>query len=118
MKKLLIILLLLLTPLLNFGQKVASKKLSEEIICLQVRAAILHLKQNDNLKSFDFKSDNRILEGWGFDGPIANIYTAKKLNVRLEDLWSQDKDKIGEIFKSFEDKPAKPGSKLNCLPKS
>ncbi len=112
--------LLLLTPLLNFGQKVAAKKHSEEITCQQVRAAIWHLKHNENLKSFEFKFDNRILDGWGFDGPIANIYTAKKLNVKLEELWNQDKDKIGEIFKSFEDKPTNSGSKLklDCLPKS
>ncbi|WP_207431436.1 hypothetical protein [Sabulibacter ruber] len=120
MKKPFTIFLFLLILLLNFKQKVGSKELGREIICQQLKAALWDLKNNDKLKGFELKFDNRIRDGWGFDGPIANIYTAKKLNVKPEDLWSQDKDKIGEIFKSFEDKPFKSGSKvkLDCLPKS
>jgi len=119
MKKPFIIFLLLLVPLLNFGQKVAGKELSEEIICQQLKTALLYLKNNDKLQGFNLKFDNLIRDGWGY-GSFANLYAAKKLKVKPEELWSQDKSKIGEIFKSFEDKPFKSGSKvdLDCIPKS
>ncbi len=119
MKKCFIIFIFLLIPLINNGQDIADKKISEEIICQQLNAATSHLKDKNLLKGFKLKFDNLIRDGWGYNA-LANSYTAKKLDVKPEELWSQDKSKIGEIFKSFEDKPFKSGSKvdLNCLPKS
>ncbi|QHL87862.1 hypothetical protein GU926_10635 [Nibribacter ruber] len=119
MKKPILIFLLLLAPLVNFGRQGAGEKLNKELICQQLEAALMHLKSNTILKGFELKFDNRIRDGWGY-GSFATLYTAKKLKVTPEELWNQDKSKIGEIFNSFEDKPFKSGSKMNldCLSKS
>ncbi|WP_161890612.1 hypothetical protein [Pontibacter russatus] len=113
MKKAFTVLLLLLFPLLHYGQSATGKKYDEEQICQQFEAATSYLSETKKFKENKIRVDTLIRDGWGY-GYFANAYVAKKLNVAVKDVYNQDSNEIGKVYASFDGKAYLSGSNMNA----
>ncbi|WP_224996867.1 hypothetical protein [Cesiribacter sp. SM1] len=109
--------ILLVSPLLLFGQQDATI-IDKDPLCHQIDLAIKHIKADKEIKTGALRIDPLIRDGWNYEA-FATEYVANKLNETKEELPSLEAELTGPLWKSLENKPYLSGTyvDLGCIKK-